>query len=101
MEEVEYAEFNVATCGLQFVSYAEKDKVCPDSVLDSPDTSPTFQMKELERTTEAIARVNARWSMLSLMCQHVACSLSAMQRRTKPFSDSILFLDEGDSGRFA
>ena len=84
-----------------FVSYAEKDKVCPDSVFDAPDTSPTFQMKELESTTEAIARVNARWSMLSLMCQHVACSFSAMQRKTKPFSDSILFLDEGDSGRFA
>ena len=37
-----------------------------------------FQMKELERTAEAIARVNARWrkvSTLSSMCQHVATLL--------------------------
>ena len=57
-----------------------------------------FQMKELDRTTDAIAR---GLSMLSPMCQHVACSLSAIERKTKPFPDSIFFWEEGDSGRFA
>ena len=46
METAEYAEFNVPTCGLQFVSYAEKDKVfsrqCPCS---GPTDSPIFPGK--------------------------------------------------------
>ena len=35
MEKAEYAEFNLPTCGLQFVSCAEKTKPFPDSILFS------------------------------------------------------------------
>ena len=56
-----------------------------------------FQTKELERTTEAIARVNDRWRrlrMLSSMRLHVACSLSAMQRRPSPFRTASFFHEQ-------
>ena len=55
--------------------------------------------QELKRTTEAIARVNARWrklSTVSSICQHVAIAVLQMCRYKKPFPDSIRVFGEGD-----
>ena len=38
--------------------------------------------------------------MLTKMCQHVACSLSGMQRKTKSLPDSVLVFYKGALCKF-
>ena len=101
MEKAEYAEFNVPTCCLQFVSCAEKTKPFPDSIFSTKVIFAALPIKAFP-PNQAKVNISVLFSgCLSKNQDSPKASPKAIFQRKNMIEQLILVLEKAEYAEYA